>query len=259
VGIEGGVGLSRARVALGLAGVVVATAWAVGGVHGLGAGGLVILKAIPALLVALGAVLLLRAVVPRSPVMGPLVLVLGGSLALAIQFDLVTAGMLDDVAPVLLAVAGIAVAMSKSSRDNPLAAIVSHHWSVILPSRRNKIEGMAPHKFVLRCFLGDLLLDLTDASYPVAGGGSVLPKITVDVTVFGGWLEIRVPHDWSVHAGRAYLTRLVRFEGQLSSAEEDDNLVVLNIQGWSGRVIVRRVQASDPPSAEGGSVGEAAS
>jgi hypothetical protein len=112
--------------------------------------------------------------------------------------------------------------------------------------------------------LGDFLLDLSDAGYPRSAG-----EVTVDVTVLAGWVELRLPRDWEVLAGRVDLTARVRFVGSVesewvetsddSSKPEDDEAiqqrVVLNVQGWASRVIVSRyhspdysLPATDPPA-----------
>lgn len=233
---------------------MVGTAWAVGGVNALSVGALVILKAVPALTVMAGVLILLRTVVPRGVLAGPLVLIVGGSAVLAIQFDVLTAGVLGRVGPALLVAGGVVVAMSRRSRE---ATLVARHWSVFAPIKPIGVLGVAPHKFILRCLLGEIRLDLAKAHYPGRAD-----RITIDITLLGGRVELRVPHGWPVRAGRLDLARGTRFIGNLSSPipvldvpEEKDeaDLVVLNVQGWSGRVTITRDQPTDPPPSGSGS------
>ena len=246
--------LSRVRVAFGLAGVAAGTAWAVGGANALSASALVILKVVPALTVMVGVLILLRAVVPRGVLAGPLVLIVGGSAVLAFQFDVLTAGMLGRVGPTLLVAGGVVVAMSRRSREG---ALVARHWSVFAPIKPIGVQGIAPQKFILRCLLGEIRLDLAKAHYP-----GMADRITVDITLLGGWVELRVPQGWPVRAGRVDLARGTRFVGNLSSpipvldapeVEDEANLIVLNVQGWSGRVTITRDQPADPPPSGSGS------
>lgn len=248
--------LSRVRVALGLLSVAAGTAWTVGGIHALVTVGAAVLKVAPALAIATGVLLVLQAVVPHAAIAGPLVLIVGGSLALAAQLGWLSVGLWDAIGPTLLLVGGVVIAMSKRSRLDPMAAIVTRHWSVFLPND-HAIRETAPHKLIVRCLLGNFLLDLSGAGYPGSAG-----KVTVDVTVLAGWVELRIPHDWKVLAGRVDLTAGVRFIGDVdleptavgddfddSSEPEDDGVVlkcvVLNIQGWASRVIVSQAHKPD--------------
>jgi len=222
-----------------------------------------VLKVAPALAIATGVLLILRAVVPHGPVAGPLVLVIGGSLALSAQLGLLSASFWDAIGPTVVVAGGVVLAMSRRSRPHPLAAIVTRHWSVFLPNK-HAIREDAPHKVIVRCLLGDFLLDLSGAGFPEAAG-----TVTVDVTVLAGWVELRVPHDWKVLAGRVDLTAGVRFVGEVDSesAEVDDEVddfsecdndrvvlprLALNVQGWASRVIVSRAHSADSslPSAK---------
>jgi hypothetical protein len=147
-----------------LVGVAAGTAWAVGGVNALIAGALMIVTTVLALTVMVGVLALLRAVAPRGALAGPLVLIIDGTAGLAVQFGALTAGMLNGVGPVLLVVGGVVVAMSRRSRETTLAAVVARHWSVFVPIKPIGVQGVAPHKFILRCLLGGILLDLTKAA-----------------------------------------------------------------------------------------------
>lgn len=244
---------------MGLAGVAAGTAWAVGGVNALSAGALVMVKAAPTLTLMTGVLILLRALAPRGVLAWPLVLIIGGAVGLAVQFGVLTAGMLNGVGPALLVAGGVVVAMSRRSREPTLAAIVARHCSVFMPIKPIDVHGVAPHKFILRCILGGIRLNLTKARYPPSAD-----RITIDITLLGGWVVLHVPHGWPVHAGRVDLARGTQFVGNLnarlpvhdvSSKEDEPNLVVLNVQGLSGRMTISRdhpVDPSplDPPSAD---------
>jgi hypothetical protein len=244
--------LSRVRVAFGLAGVAAGTAWAVGGVHALSAGAFAMLASMPALTVVAGVLILLRAVIPRGALAGPLVLIVAGSVALVIQSGVVTNSMLQRVAPALLVTGGAVVAMSRRSRVPAIPTIVARYWSAFVPIVR-ELRDRAPHKLIVHCLLGHIMLDLTAARYPRDA-----LRVTVDITLLGGHVELRLPDDWTVRAGRLDLARGTRFHGQLSSAEpvspqpreEEDgqNLFVLNVQGWSGMVSIRKGHPADPPA-----------
>jgi hypothetical protein len=144
---------------------------------------------VPALAIAAGVLLVVRAVVPHGAIAGPFVLIFGGSLALAAQLGWLTVGLWDATGPTLLLAGGVVIAMSRRSPPDPMAAVVTRYWSVFLPNK-HVVGETAPHKLIVRCVLGDLLLDLSDADYPGSAG-----KITVDVTVLAGWVELRVRHD----------------------------------------------------------------
>jgi hypothetical protein len=242
--------LSRVRVAFGLAGVAAGTAWAVGGVHALSAGAFAMLASMPALTVAAGVLILLRAVTPRGALAGPLVLIVAGSVALVIQFGVVTNSLLQRVTPALLVTGGAVVALSRRSREP--ATIVVRYWSAFVPIVR-ELPHRAPHKLIVRCLLGHIMLDLTAARYPRDA-----LRVTVDITLLGGHVELRLPDDWTVCAGRLDLARGTRFVGELSSPtpvspesgeeEDDPNLFVLNVQGWSGMVSISKGHPADPPA-----------
>jgi hypothetical protein len=64
-----------------------------------------------------------------------------------------------------------------------------------------------------------------------------------------GRIEIILPKDWEVQAGRVGLARHIKFEGSLPAvtsaptgqADQDDkNLAVINALGWLGFIVVQR-------------------
>jgi hypothetical protein len=251
-----------------LAVVAVGVAWAVGGVHALAQFGLEVLNLVPALAVGVGVLALLRMFAPSGTLTGPLVLIGGGIVALAVQFGLITGQVLDLAGPVVVVGTGVVVAMSKRSRERlPAAPIVRRHWSVLLRRKPFKPSDPTPYKLVLRSVLGDLIADLSHAEFP---GG--VNRITVDVTMLGGRVKLKVPHDWRVRAGHLEFARGTRFFGEFSSRIpvsdieskwDAPSLVVLNVQGWFGVVSVAHAEppaaAAPPDSAAGDASGADAS
>lgn len=234
--------LSRTRITIGLAAVAAGTAWLVGGGEALGVTAMAVIQALPFLAIVVGVLLLVRMLTPRGPMWGPLVLIAAGALWLIFQFDLVPTVAAARVWPLLLVGGGILVAMSERSPEDPLAAIVARRTFVFLP-RRWTVSGPAPQKMILRCLLTDAVLDLDKATFPVEEG-AVVPRVTIDLTVISGQADIRIPAGWAVRAGRVSLTRHMAFVGDLTSivpasdrpsADDEPNLVVLNVQGWLGR------------------------
>ncbi len=235
---------------LGLAGVAAGTAWAVGGAP-LRSAANTLLTAAPVLVIATGVLILFHKLAPRGPLAGPLILIVAGSTVLAFQLSLITSAVIRTVGPALLIVAGVAIALSRSATENPLIAIVTHRWQVFLP-RRWEVKGTAARKYVIRSVFAECELDLSKARYP-----DNTPRITIDITVIGGWIELRMPSEWEVYPGRMDLVRGTRFSGSLTSrdklpdAEANNELgknhVMLNVQGWYGRVTTGDY-ASPPPS-----------
>ena len=179
--------------------------------------------------------------------LGPLVLIAVGALWLTFQYDLIPTDTTAQVWPLLLVSGGILVAMSERSPEDPLAAIVARRTFALLP-RRWTVRGPLPQKMILRCLLADAVLDLDKATFP-SEEGTVVPRVTIDLTVIGGQTDIRIPAGWAVRAGRVPLTRHMAFVGDLTStvlasdrpsADDEPNLVVLNIQGWLGRIVLIR-------------------
>jgi hypothetical protein len=219
----------------------------VGGLTAVGAVGAAALRVAPVLLAAVGFLLLARGLTPVRPVLGPLVLVGAGGLWLSIQLGLFPVESALEAGPVVLVAGGILVAMTERRREDPLASIICRRTSFFLP-RRVTVQGAAPHKLVARCLFGDIVLDLSKATFPESKGSIRVKQMTIDLTVVGGWAEVRLPASWPVRAGRMVLGRPMAFVGELTSSipadhpasTDESNLVVLNIQGWLGRIILTR-------------------
>lgn len=244
---------SRVRITLGLACVAAGTAWAVGGVHAIGAGASALLATVPALTVVVGVLIILRAAMPRGALAGPLVLIAAGSVALFIQFNAANYTVIYRMIPAMLVAGGVVVAMGRRSGEPDLPSIVLRYWSMLLPVSR-RVQSPAPHKLIVYCLLGHLTLDFTQAAYPTVSA----PRITVDLTLLGGRVEFLLPDNWTVQAGRLSLAKGTQFSGRIGlfdqAADEpsDDefglNLVVLNVQGWSGMVCLVQGHHAEPPS-----------
>ncbi|WP_143229710.1 hypothetical protein [Actinophytocola xanthii] len=221
-----------------------------GGLAAVGAAGAAALRVAPVLLAAVGLLLLVRALTPSRPVLGPLILVGAGLLWLSVQLDLFPLGRAVEIAPLALVAGGILVAMTERRREDPLASIVRRRTSLFLP-RRLVVTGPAPQKLIARCLFGDLVLDLEKATFPKEPSGVLADRLTIDLTVLGGWTEVRLPAEWPVRAGRLVLGHPMALVGELSSrvpaidevvSSDEPNLVVLNIQGWLGRVVLTRAR-----------------
>lgn len=239
--------------------MAIGVAWSIGGWSALSNLVSGVFKALPALAIALGVLVLLRAAVPKGVLSGPLLLVSIGTILVVAQFGLLTAEVWRTVGPVAVVVGGVGIAMSKRSPSLPPSMIVvRRHWSIFASMREVRVRDLAPQKFIVRAVFGGTLLDLTGADFPVAR------RITVDATIISGALELRLPREWSIRAGRLDLARGTRFDGDFSSAVPADpipvpgdepRLVVLNVQGWGGRVVLSTAtQGVIPPTASPGSV-----
>lgn len=235
--------LSRIRVALGLGAVAMGTAWAIGGVAGLRDVVGVLSVAVPALLVLAGVVLVLRAAVPQGRLGGPLALMGVGVGVLALRFDVPHVPELSRQAPVALILGGVFVAMFRGPSGSGLDTGVRRCTSLLYPHARPRLEGRAPKKLVLRSLLfGVVDIDLSRCEFPLEA------RLVVDVTVLWARVDLKVPADWTVLAGRVELASGVRFDGHLSApafatpqpSDDEERTVVVNVQGLGGSVTLTR-------------------
>jgi hypothetical protein len=238
--------LSRTRVLVGLLVVAAGAVWAAGGPSALRALGLVGLRALPSVIIAAGAVLLIRAAVPRGLIAGPIVLLVLGLAALAVQLGVVRAIPFGDLLAPVSIIAGILIALSGRASALVPERIVERCQSLFVP-RRCRLSGTAPSKLILRCALGGIEASLESCTYP---GG--IPAMVVDVTLVAGHVELAIPHDWHLRAGRVDLARGIRFNGDLDSPDPPpvdprtiDRLIVLNVQGLGGVLTVTRPRGSE--------------
>jgi hypothetical protein len=234
--------VSRVRVGLGLLAVASGTAWAAGGIDSLTATARTLAFLLPLLLVVGGISTILRAVVPRGTLAGPVLLIAIGLIIFAVQHRTIRGSLSSQVPPFAIIAAGVLVSMSHNEKPR-IDTGIERLNAFLFPSNR-RVSGTAPRKFILRAVLGSLRLDLSQASYPGAA------RLWVDVTVLMGRIELIVPRDWEIKAGRVELARGVSFVGTLTSSElatpmEQESevgasLVVLNIQGVGGAVEVQQ-------------------
>lgn len=235
--------MNRVRVGVGIVAVASGTAWALGGTNSL----VTVLRAfaglLPLLLVIGGVSAILFVAVPRGMLAGPVLLVSIGALALAVEHGVFRRSSFIHVPAFILIGAGVVVAMSQP-RDPQVEATVKRYTAILLLVRR-RVIGSASPKIVVRAIFGMARVDLSRADYPKGVG-----RVSVDLTCIMGRIEMVVPSGWQVLAGRVELARAMSFEGTLTDSElaplrEQDTehgkkLVVLNIQGWGGAVLVER-------------------
>lgn len=207
---------------------------------GLGAGGpsalrtaaLALERAVPAAIIFGGIVLLFRVIAPQRAIGGPLLVVAIGMVALAIQIGILRTNMLIKALPAVLVAGGVLIGMSSQPPSEALPATVKRLW--VLPGQRHiEIEGRSPAKFIIRCVLGSLVLDLAKADE------QLYEDFTVDVTMIGGSVELVLPQGMVVRPGRLALAWRTKFFGTAAMDTDDEPFVTLNVQGILGRVTVR--------------------
>ncbi|MFE2427455.1 hypothetical protein ACFXJ5_11980 [Streptomyces sp. NPDC059373] len=204
---------------------------------------------VPALVVLGGVALVVRTAVPHGRLAGPLALACLGLAALLLRFsDSSYIVAVEQKSPTVLIAGGFIMALF---RRRPVASIdtgVRRFTSVAYPHVNETFAepNTTPRKVIVRALLGgSVRVDLARASYPFVDA-----RMVVDVTVLGGQVELVVPEEWQVMAGRVDLTYGVRFEGRLSTAElapllprpeeADRRTVVINVVGSGGSVTVIR-------------------
>ena len=233
--------MSRVRVGIGLVAVAAGTAWAVGGIDSVAAPARRLAELLPLLLVLGGALAILLVVVPRGTLAGPALLVSIGLLGLAAEEGMLHKLYVDRIPALIIVGAGVIVAMSHSEK-NKIDTGVRRFTAILFPAVRH-VRGRAPLKITARAVFGFLKLDMAQADPLIRAD-----QVKLDVSCIVGRIEIIVPKDWEVQAGRVDLARHIKFEGSLpatSSApagqdQGDKNLVVINVIGWLGFVVVQR-------------------
>jgi hypothetical protein len=230
--------MTPVRVCLGLLVAVGGAVWAAGGVVAIRsvAGALAIL--LPAFLLVLGVVILVRSVVPRGFLAGPLLLIALGAAGLAVRFELWR--LVPPVhAGVAVVGAGIFIAMSRRRATPEIEAQVKRYWTFLTSTEK---VAAVPRKMIVRVLPGHGRLDLRSATYPTGGY-----PVTVDCTVVCGHLRLVLPEGWQVQLGRVSLTWGMAFDGVLDEPDENSTepqwgrrLLVLNIAGFGGGVTLLR-------------------
>ena len=138
---------------------------------------------------------------------------------------------------------GVIVAMSRRESVK-IDTGVKRFVTFLFPTRRC-VSGEAPLKIIIRAIFGLLELDMSEADRSQA------TRVWVDVTCLVGRVELIMPKEWEVQAGRIELARHITFGGKLTrtefaplTEEEDDpckNLVVVNVLGWGGAIRVHQI------------------
>jgi hypothetical protein len=231
--------VSRARVGVGIVAVASGTAWALGGIDSLVTAARTLAELLPLLLVIGGAAAILLIVVPRGALAGPVLIIAIGAFGLAVELGVFHRSLASHAAAFVLIGLGVAVAMSRSEKQD-IDVGVQRCTAILFPVRRG-ISGKAPRKLIVRTVLGLLRIDLAQAIHS--------GWLWMDITCVLGRVELNVPEDWQVQAGRIELARRVTFEGRLTSTDlappkeqggdETQKLAVLNVQGWAGAVRVK--------------------
>jgi hypothetical protein len=228
---------------VGIVAVASGTAWALGGTASLITSARTLAELLPLLLVIAGIGAILHVAVPRGALAGPALLIAIGGLGFAFEFGVFRRSLFTHVPALFLIGLGVIIAMSRHEKQQ-IDTGVQRCTAILLPVHR-PLNGVAPVKLIARAIFGFLVLDLSHASYPGTD------RLWIDITCVLGRIEIKLPKDWTVQAGRIELARRMTFEGRLTSAEiapsgkdekvVDLNLVVLNVQGWAGAVRVTQI------------------
>ncbi|SNR35211.1 LiaF transmembrane domain-containing protein [Actinomadura mexicana] len=241
--------MTRTRVLLGLVAVATGAALAAGGSDALRRGVEVFAQTAPYLLLAAGAIILLKSVLPREQtVAGPAFLVVAGLTWLAVARDWFASETMRPFASAVLVVGGVAVAMSSGRRDLDIDTGVRRCMAIVMP--RVSRFAQAPRKLVVRALAGDVVIDLSEARLPRQ------QEMEIDLALLYGYVQILIPEGWAVVRGRLETARRIRLDGKLdppyvyspppaSDADGPDwhggrGGVVLNISGIGGSVVLRR-------------------
>jgi hypothetical protein len=228
---------------VGIVGVVAGTAWAFGGIDSLITIARTLADLLPLLLVVAGASAILLVAVPRGLFAGPATIILIGVLALAAEHGLFGKSLFAHVPAFTLIGVGVIIAMS--NHENLQSNTGVERCTAILLPRTRHVTGIASLKIIGRAIFGMLRLDLSRADYPTTAS-----RLWVDVTCVMGRVEIILPKEWKVRAGRLELARHITFEGSLTNSDlappteladkYGEKLVVLNVLGWGGAVLIQR-------------------
>jgi hypothetical protein len=224
----------------------VGTAWAVGGVGSVATPARRLAELLPLLLVLGGALAILLVVVPRGALAGPVLVVSVGLLGVAAEDDMLRKLYLVRIPAFILIGTGVIVAMSRNEKVQ-LDTGIKRFTAILLPVHRH-VYGRAPVKIIARAMFGLLRLDMSRVDPSLR-----TDRVLVDVTCIVGRIEILLPREWEVQAGRVELARHVTFEGSLKStnivsAEQKDqcgkNVAEINVLGWRGFVVIQRRDSS---------------
>ncbi|MFG3288368.1 hypothetical protein ACGF3G_06095 [Streptomyces sp. NPDC048179] len=189
-----------------------------------------------------GVVLVLRAAVPRGQLGAPLTLMGIGVGVLALRLGVPPLPDLSHQAPAALIVGGVLVALFRRRPGIGVDTGVRRCTSVLYPPVRPRFTGTAPRKLIVRALLfGSVEIDLSGTEFPFQD------SLVVDITVLWARVDLKVPSDWTVLAGRVELTSGVGFSGDLSAPvfaspglQMEQKPLVVNVQGLGGIVSLAR-------------------
>jgi hypothetical protein len=186
----------------------------------------------------------LLVVVPRGALAGPVLLISIGLLSLALEHGMLRKSLFVHLPAFILISSGVIVAMSRRESID-IDTGVKRFTTILFPARR-RVSGEVPLKIIARAIFGLLELDMSDAD-----PSNRATRVWLDVTCLVGRVELIMPKEWEVQAGRTELARHITFGGKLTRTEfappmeqEDDpgkNLVVVNVLGWGGAVRVHQI------------------
>lgn len=235
--------MTRARVGIGILAVVSGTVWALGGIDALTTNARRLAELLPLILVLAGLSAILLVAVPGGTLTGPILLISMGLLGLALEHGLLSRVDTARLPAFIISGAGAIIAMSRRQKI-AIDTGIERHTAFIFPLRRH-LSGDAPMKIIARAVSGFLQLDMSRANYPPGAA-----RLWVDVTCVMGCVELILPSDWEVQAGRIELARQMKFRGTLASSspaplseigdQPEKKLVVINAMGWGGTIVVQR-------------------
>jgi hypothetical protein len=186
----------------------------------------------------------LLVVVPRGALAGPLLLISLGLVGLALEHGMLRKSLFVHVPAFILISSGVIVAMSRRESIK-IDTGVERFTTILFPARR-RVSGEAPLKIIVRAIFGLLELDMSEADPPRQAA-----RVWVDATCLVGRIELIMPKEWEVQAGRIKLARHITFGGKLTrtnfappTEQEDDSckiLIVVNVLGWGGVVRVHQI------------------
>jgi hypothetical protein len=139
---------------------------------------------------------------------------------------------MDTLPAVGLVVGGFVVALVGG--NSPRFDQVRRYRSFVFDQKPAPLTGPAPAQISITAVLSCIRLDLGGTEFPP------MSTVQLDITLFGGRVEIVVPAGWTVTAGRIH-ARGVGYEGTLDLSlltpeQHEQRRAVVNVLGWWGAV-----------------------
>ncbi len=232
--------MSRIQIVAGLLATTIGTAWWAGALPAAWAS---IVRVAPYVLLVAAVMGVARSLAPPGVLIGPAVLVAAGIGWLLVRYEVVVGADLPAALPVALVVGGFFVALTgRNERWRPNAVC---RYLALLWRREFRVKGTAPAKLAVVAVLAPIVIDLTAAEFP-----GERDAVEVDVSVFAGRVELRLPAGWKSAVGRIH-SRGVQFDGhldvatpvsappELARAGVDGPVVLVNVLGLAGAVALR--------------------